>query len=66
MQVGAVMVLGTIISILIVDGHIFRTVGRRALLVAGGVVMLFSEVLLPPYTTVSSCWHAHEHLLNSD
>lgn len=43
-QVGAVMVLGTVVSILIVDGHIFSSVGRRALLIAGGIVMFFSEV----------------------
>ncbi|KAK9917613.1 hypothetical protein WJX75_006499 [Coccomyxa subellipsoidea] len=37
--VGAVMVLGTVVSILIVDGHIFKNVGRRALLIAGGIVI---------------------------
>ena len=45
-QVGAVMVFGTVISILIVDGHILKTVGRRALLTAGGVVMFLSEACL--------------------
>lgn len=38
------MVLGTIASILIVDGHIFKGVGRRGLLVGGGIVMCVSEV----------------------
>ena len=38
------MVLGTIASILIVDGHIFKGVGRRGLLVGGGIVMCISEV----------------------
>ncbi|CAL8465121.1 g4656 [Coccomyxa elongata] len=42
--VGVVMVVGTIASILIVDGHIFKHVGRKALLVAGGTVMCISEV----------------------
>jgi hypothetical protein len=46
MQVGAVMVLGTVVSILIVDGHIFENVGRRALLIAGGIVISLRGV--PP------------------
>ena len=60
MQIGAAMVLGTLVAILIVDRS-----GRRTLLIAGGIQMCLAEVSsrlagnarMPPSVLSLGQWH---------